>query len=243
MQQTLLIKICQFSAICLLTSSPLKRCQVGWGQMHIFRFLQKYLTGFNHRLWLGHSKTSTELSISHSCCVLRVTVLLEVKPAARLRFWMLWTGFSLRLSLYIFFALRFSPTLMSPSVPAAEKQPHSMRLLPAHYTFGVIRCRWWVELVSFKHDAWNWGSSDQIILFLTVWGYFRCFFAHFQVSPPFLCPSHSCASCQPLVTAATTTKGRSTKHSQEVHKVYNMPGICCAVTVVRKNVLDPEEIR
>ncbi len=42
-----------------------------------------------------------------------------------LRFWMLWTGFSLRLSLY-FGALSFSSTLMSPSVPAAEKQPHSM---------------------------------------------------------------------------------------------------------------------
>ncbi len=35
---------------------------------------------------------------------------------------MLLTGFSLRLSLY-FGALSFSSTLMSPSVPAAEKQP------------------------------------------------------------------------------------------------------------------------
>ncbi len=47
---------------------------------------------------------------------------------------MLWTGFSLRLSLY-FGALSFSSTLTSPSVPAAEKQPH-MRLLPAHFTLG-----------------------------------------------------------------------------------------------------------
>ncbi len=36
-----------------------------------------------------------------------------------LRCWMLWTGFSLRLSLY-FGALSFSSTLMSLSVPAAE---------------------------------------------------------------------------------------------------------------------------
>ncbi len=53
-----------------------------------------------------------------------------------------------------------------------------MRLLPAHFTFGMVLCRWWAELVSFKHDAWNWGSSDQRILFLTVWGSFRCFFAN-----------------------------------------------------------------
>ncbi len=38
---------------------------------------------------------------------------------------MLWTGFSLKLSLY-FGALSFTSTLTSPSVPAAEKQPHSM---------------------------------------------------------------------------------------------------------------------
>ncbi len=78
----------------------------GWGQTHIFRFLQKYFIGFKFRLWLGHSKTSTALCINHSCCVLRVIVLLEGKPSARLRFWMLWTGFSLRLSQY-FGALSF----------------------------------------------------------------------------------------------------------------------------------------
>ncbi len=44
--------------------------------------------------------------------------------------------------------------------------------------FWDVLCRWWAELVSFKHDAWNWGSSDQIMLFLTVWGSFRCFFAN-----------------------------------------------------------------
>ncbi len=82
MRQALLISIWQLSAILLLISSPLKLCQVGWGQMHIFRFLQKYLLGFNLRLWLGHSRTFTELSISDSCCVLRVIVLLEGEPSA-----------------------------------------------------------------------------------------------------------------------------------------------------------------
>ncbi len=51
--------------------------------MHIFRFLQKYLIRFSPRLWPGHSKTFTELSISHSCCVLRAIVLLEGEPSAQ----------------------------------------------------------------------------------------------------------------------------------------------------------------
>ncbi len=53
------------------------------GQTHIFRFLQKYWIGFKLRLWLGHSRTFTELSISHFCCVIRVTVLLEGEPSAQ----------------------------------------------------------------------------------------------------------------------------------------------------------------
>ncbi len=49
---------------------------------------------------------------------------------------MLWTGFSVRISQY-FSALSFSSILMSPSVPAAEKQPHSMRLIPESAASGV----------------------------------------------------------------------------------------------------------
>ncbi len=76
---------------------------------------------------------------------------------------MLWTRFSFRRSLY-FGALSFS--FSSPSVPVAEKQPYCVRLLQAHFAFGMVVCRWWAELVSFKHDSQNWFSSDQRILFL-----------------------------------------------------------------------------
>ncbi len=137
--------ICQSSP----HSSPLKLCQVGWGQMHIFRFLQKYFVGFKQRLWLGHSRTFTELTLA--VCLGSLSCW-KVNLLPNLRFWMLWTRFSLTLSQY-FGALSFSSTLTSPSVPAAEKQLHSMRLLPAHFTFGMVLCRWWAELVSFKHDA------------------------------------------------------------------------------------------
>ncbi len=133
-RQALLITIWQLSASPLHISSS---CQVGWGQMHIFRFLQKFLTGFNTRLWLGHSRTFTELSISHSCCVFRVIVLLDGEPSAQSEVLYALGLVSLRLSQY-FGALSFSSTLTSPSVPAAEKQPHSMRLLPAHFTFGMV---------------------------------------------------------------------------------------------------------
>ncbi len=93
-----------------------------------------------------------------------------------LRFWTLWIGFSLRLSQY-FGALSFSSILMSPSVPAAEKTAPRHELL-AHFTFGLVFCRSWAKLVSIKHDAKNWCSSDKIILFLTVWGSFRSFSAN-----------------------------------------------------------------
>ncbi len=81
MQQALVINIWQLSAILLRIPSPLKLFQVGWGQTHIFRFLQKYLIGFKSRLC--HSRTFTALAISHSCCVFRSIVLLEGKPSAQ----------------------------------------------------------------------------------------------------------------------------------------------------------------
>ncbi len=119
----------------------------------IFMFLQKYLIGFKLRLWLGHSKTLSALCISHSCCVFRFIVLLEGKSSARLRFWMLWTGFSLTLSLYLG-GLSFSSTPMCSSVPAAEKQPHSMRLLPAHFTFGMYSAG----------DEQSWFPSNMMLI-------------------------------------------------------------------------------
>ncbi len=88
------------------------------------------------------------------------------------RFWMLWTGFSLRLSLY-FGALSFSSSLTSPSVPAAENTPtawgcYQHTLLLGCYSAG---------------DEQSWFPSDMMlrierILFLRVWGSFRCFFAN-----------------------------------------------------------------
>ncbi len=62
---------------------------------------------------------------------------------------MLWIGFS---SQY-FGALSFSSILMSPSVPAAEKQLRRMRLLPAHFTFGMYSAG----------DEQNWFPSNMML--------------------------------------------------------------------------------
>ncbi len=117
MRQALLISIWQLSANLLLTSSPLKLCQVGWGQMHIFRFLQKYFIGFKQRLWLGHSRTFTELTLA--VCLGSLSCW-KVNLLPNLRFWMLWTRFSLRLSQY-FGALSFSSTLDESLSPCCWK--------------------------------------------------------------------------------------------------------------------------
>ncbi len=113
------ISIWQVSAILHLTSSPLKLCQVSWGQIHIFKFLQKYLIGFKLSLWLGHSRTFRVICKPLLLCLGSLSCW-KVIFLPSLGFWMLWTRFSLRLSLY-FGELRFSSTLMCPSVPAAEK--------------------------------------------------------------------------------------------------------------------------
>ena len=55
------------------SADPLKLCQVRWGPA-IFRCLQRCSIGFKSGLWLGHSGTFTELSLSHSCVALDVCI-------------------------------------------------------------------------------------------------------------------------------------------------------------------------
>ncbi len=81
MWHALFINIWQLSAICLLTSSPLHLSSS-------FR-LDGGRRIFSKNIWLGSSPGcgwSTQrhsLCISHSCCVLRVTFLLESKPSTQ----------------------------------------------------------------------------------------------------------------------------------------------------------------
>ncbi len=105
----------------------------------IFRSLQRCSIGFKSGLWLGPSRTFKVLPLSHHCVALAVCLgslsCWKVNLQPSLRSWALWNWFSLRISLY-FDPFSFPSTLTNLPVPATEKQPHSMRLLPAHFTLG-----------------------------------------------------------------------------------------------------------
>ena len=112
----------------------------------IFRSLQRCSIGFKSGLWLGHSRTFTELSWSHSFDILAVCLgslscwKMNRHPSLRSR--ALWSRFSSRMSLYIA-AFIFPSILTSLPVPATEKHPHSMMLPPPCFTVGMVLAWWW----------------------------------------------------------------------------------------------------
>ncbi len=112
----------------------------------IFRSLQRCSIGFKSGLWLGHSRTVTELLWSHSFVILAVCLgslsCWKVNLRPSLRSWALWRRFSSRISLYL--AAFIIPSIAtSRPVPAAEKHLHSMMLPPPCFTVGTVLDRWW----------------------------------------------------------------------------------------------------
>ncbi len=82
MRQALKI-IWQLSAIFLLTYLALS----GWMRADAhFQVSPKMFDEFKSRFWLGHSRTFKELTISHSCCVLGVIVMLKGKASGQSEF-------------------------------------------------------------------------------------------------------------------------------------------------------------
>ncbi len=112
----------------------------------IFRSLQRCSIGFKSGLWLGHSRTVTELLWSHSFVILAVCLgslsFWKVNLRPSLRSWALWRRFSSRISLYLA-AFIFPSIATSRPVPAAEKHLHSMMLPPSCFTVGTVLDRWW----------------------------------------------------------------------------------------------------
>ncbi len=168
-----------WQAFLLLTSSPFKLCQVGWGQMYIFRFLQKYLIGFNPRLWLGHSRTFTELSISHSCFVFRFIVLLEGEHSAQSEVllnaldWVFMKAISIFWCIELFF---YSDESLSPCRWKTAPQ-HEAATSTLYFWVGTLQVMsragflqtWCLELRFIRPDN---------IVSHIVWGSFRCFSAN-----------------------------------------------------------------
>ncbi len=153
-----------------------------------FRSLQRCSIGFKSGLWLGHSKTVTELLWSHSFVILAVCLgslsCWKVNLRPSLRSWALWRRFWSRISLYLA-AFIFPSIATSRPVPAAEKHPHSMMLPPPCFTVGTVLDRWWA-VPGFLHTyrlelrpkSYILVSSDQRILFVTILESFRCFLAN-----------------------------------------------------------------
>ena len=93
----------------------------------IFRSLQRCSIGFKSGLWLGHSRTFTELFWNHSFVILAVCLgslsCWKVNLRPILRSWTLWKRFLSRISMYL--AVFIFPSIeTSHPVPAAEKHPH-----------------------------------------------------------------------------------------------------------------------
>ncbi len=161
MWQVFLISIWQLSAI-LLTSSPLKVCQVGWWQRHIFRFLQKYLIAFKPKL--GHSRTCTLAACLGSLSIVPSNQS-EILNALD---WVFVWG-SLNILVHWAFLLLWIPqSLLLKNSPTA-RGCYQHTLLLCWYSAG---------------DEQSWFSSNMMlrievhqtrILFLTVWGSFRGF--------------------------------------------------------------------
>ncbi len=144
MQQVFHTWIWGSSAIPPCRSSPvLSGWMVNVGGQPFFRSLQRCSIGFKSRLWLGHSRTVTELLWSHSFVILAVCLgslsCWKVNLWPSLRSWALWRRFSSRISLYLA-AFIFPSIATSRPVPAAENTPtawcchHHASLLGLYWT-------------------------------------------------------------------------------------------------------------
>ncbi len=112
----------------------------------IFRSLQRCSIGFKSGLWLGHSRTVTELLWSHSFVILAVCLgslsCWKVNLRPSLRSWALWRRFSSRISLYLA-AFIFPSIATSRPVPAAEKTPPQHDAATTMLHCGTVLDRWW----------------------------------------------------------------------------------------------------
>ncbi len=134
--------------------------------------------GFKSGLWLGHSRTVTELLWSHSFVILAVCLgslsCWKVNLRPSLRSWALWRRFSSRISLYLA-AFIFPSIATSRPVPAAENTPtawcchHHASLLGLYWT-GVSSA-WFLHTyrLELRPKSSILVSSDQRIYLSPSW--------------------------------------------------------------------------
>ncbi len=175
MRQALLISIWQLSANLLLTSSPLKASSGWMGADAHFQVSPEIFDWVQSQAVAGQLK-DIELYISHSWCVLRVIVLLEGEPSAQSEVlnaldWVFIKAIS------IFCCTERSFYSDESLSPATENSPTAWAccqetLLLGWYSAGDEQS-WFPSNIMLRMR-----SSDQRILFLRVWGFFRCFFVN-----------------------------------------------------------------
>ncbi len=147
MQQVLHIYIC-LVFLPFFSLDHLKPCQVAWGpsvDSHLWVIGSK-----SQRGWATQVRFVTKPLLNGLGCVRRVIVMLEGEQPS-LRFWALWTRFSLRISLYLV-AINFPSSLITSSVPAAGKHPQDMMLPPHDSPLGWYYAGDKLCLVSLRHE-------------------------------------------------------------------------------------------
>ncbi len=187
MQQVFHTWIWGSSAIPPCRSSPvLSGWMVNFGGQP-FLGLQRCSIGFKSGLWLGHSRTVTELLWSHSFVILAVCLgslsCWKVNLRASLRSWALWRGFVQDIP--VLGRIHLSLDCNQSSCPCSWKTPPALCCHPPCFTVGTVLDRWWA-LPGFLHTyrlelrpkSSILVSSDQRILFVTILESFRCFLAN-----------------------------------------------------------------
>ncbi len=138
MQQVYLGILCH-SSLQILSSSVRLDGKRWWTA--IFRSLQRCSIGFKSGLWLGHSRTVTELLWSHSFVILAVCLgslsCWKVNLRPSLRSWALWR--------------RFSSAFIFPSI--ATSRPCSWKTPPQHdAATTMLHC--WDCIGQVMSSAW-----------------------------------------------------------------------------------------
>ncbi len=121
----------------------------------IFRSLQRCSIGFKSGLWLGHSRTVTELLWSHSFVILAVCLgslsCWKVNLRPSLRSWALWRRFSSRMSLYL--AAFIFPSIATVVLSLQLKNTPTAWCCPPCFTVGTVLDRWWAVPGFSTHTA------------------------------------------------------------------------------------------
>ncbi len=109
-------------------------------------------SGFSRNIWLGLSSGCGWTTQGHpqSCLYASLAACFgslscwKVNLLPSLRLWMLWTGFSLKLSKNVVHWAFLLLWRVPQSLPL-KNSPTAWGCYPAHFTFGMILCRWWAE--------------------------------------------------------------------------------------------------